>query len=374
MRIRFNRERGFSLIELMIALVLGLVVVGGIITVLLASKKSYQLQQGNNFNQQTLRFGVSQLDWSLRMADFWGGVKRDSITGTPSDTGLGGSGDCDAAWVLAKQGIYGYDGADTFPISGCVDDANYVAGSDVVVVRYGDTHGYSPVTSSSSGTPYTSTTIPNRTSLFVVTGVGQQGYVFRSGETPPDTPLGVNVGRYVYPYQLEMYYLRPCSDPGADGKCGTGDDGDAADRTPTLMRMHLDDAGALVSEPLVDGIEQMQFEYAVGSVNADGAYQPGAFAAASTLDDTSWKNVIAVRASIVARSKTRDVSLPQSGTFALSDHCSYSIATSGAVTFPTLAAGNVCENTPVSAFGTRPQQFTRTATSNVIQIRNRVRG
>lgn len=373
MRLRSNRERGFSLIELMIALVLGLVVVGGIITVLLASKKSYQLQQGNNFNQQTLRFGVSQLDWSVRMADFWGGVKRANITGSPSTSGLGGSGDCDAAWVLADQGIYGYDGDDTFPISGCVDDANYVAGSDVVVMRYGDTHGYSPATGGSSGTPYTSTTIPNRTSLFVVAGVGQQGYLFRSGETPPDSPLGVNVGRFVYPYQLEMYYLRPCSDPGADGDCGTADDGDAADRTPTLMRMHMDSSGALVSEPLVDGIEQMQFEYAVGSV-VDGSYQPGVFAAASTLDDTSWKNVIAVRASIVARSKTRDVSLPQTGTYLLSDHCEYSIGANGGVTFPTLAAGNICAKTPASAFGARPQQFTRTTTSNVIQIRNRVRG
>jgi len=373
MRIRFRRERGFSLIELMIALVLGLVVVGGIITVLLASKKSYQLQQGNNFNQQTLRFGVSQLDWSMRMADFWGGVKRTNITGSPSTSGLGGSGDCDAAWVLLDQGVYGYDGDDTFPISGCVDDDNYVAGSDVIVVRYGDTHGYSPSAASSAGTPYTSATIPNRTSLFVVSGVGQQGYLFRSGETPPSPPLGVNVGRYVYPYQLEMYYLRPCSDPGANGVCGDADDGDAADRTPTLVRMRMDDSGALVSEPLVDGIEQMQFQYAVNTAT-NGTYQPGAFVAASTLDDTAWKNVIAVRASIVARSKTRDVSLPQTGTFALSDHCSYSISATGAITFPTLAAGNLCEKTPVSGFGTRPQQFTRTATSNVIQIRNRVRG
>ena len=128
-----RREGGFSLIELMVALLLGLIVVGGIISVLLSSRKSYELQQSNNFNQQSLRFAMSQLDWSLRMADFWGGVKRDNITGSPSTAGLGSGSGCDAAWVLADQGVYGYSGGTAFPLAGCVDDANYVKGSDVVV-------------------------------------------------------------------------------------------------------------------------------------------------------------------------------------------------------------------------------------------------
>lgn len=371
MRNRLDRQAGFSLIELMIAIVLGMVVVGGLVAVLIASRKSYDLQQGNNFNQQTLRFGMSQMDWSLRMADFWGGVKKGSISGSPSVTGLGGTGGCTAAWVLGytKQGIYGYDGAASFPVANCVDDANYVAGSDVVVVRYADTSGYDP-----TATGYTAATVPNQTSLYIVAGVGQQGYVFRKGQAVPQSPLGVNVGRYVYPYQLEMYYLRPCSDPGADGKCGTADDGDASARTPTLMRMRLDSTGALTSEPLVDGVEQLQFEYATGSRNADGHYQPSKFLQASELDDTTWQTVIAVRASIVARSKVRDVAVPQSGTYALSAHCSYSISSAGAVTFPTLGVTNLCGNTPASAFGDKPQQFTRYLMSNVVQIRNRVRG
>ncbi len=369
MRTRLVRQSGFSLIELMIAMVLGLVVVGGIIAVLIASRKSYELQQGNNFNQQTLRFGMAQMDWSLRMADFWGGVKPDSISGTPVTTGLGGAGNCNAAWVLAvKQGVYGYDGAASFPVSNCVDNANYVAGSDVLVVRYADTRGYDPAT-----TAYTATTVPNRTRVFVVSSVGQQGYLFSQGQSVPQTPLGVNVGRYVYPYQIEMYYLSPCDSPGADGKCGTADDGDALARTPTLMRMRMDSSGALVSEPLVDGIEQLQFDYTVG-VNVSGAWQPGTYLQASKLDATTWPAVIAVRASVVARSQVRDVSLPQTAALAISTHCSYTVGSAGAVTFPALAVTNVCSLTPQSAFGDRPQQYTRTSATNVIQIRNRVRG
>lgn len=365
-----NGHSGFSLIELMIAIVLGLVVVGGIIAVLIASRKSYELQQGNNFNQQTLRFGMAQVDWSIRMADFWGGIGKGSVSGSPGTSGVGGSGSCDAAWVLDyKAGIRGYDGSASFPIAGCVDDANYVAGSDVVVVRYADTKGYSPLTSD-----YKATTVPNRTSVFIVAGVGQQGYLFRQDEAVPQQPLGGNVGRYVYPYQLEMYYLRPCSDPGADGKCGTADDGDATSRMPTLMRMRLDSTGALTSEALVDGIEQLQLDYATGT-NVDGAWRPDNYVKASDLDDKGWTEVIAVRASMVARSPVRDVSLPQKTTrYDLSPHCAYTVADTGTVSFPTLTDTNVCSKTPVSAFGDKPQQYTRAISTNVVQIRNRVRG
>jgi prepilin-type N-terminal cleavage/methylation domain-containing protein len=363
---------GFTLIEMMIAMVLGLFVVGGLITVLVANKKSYELQQGNTFNQQTLRFGMSRLDWSLRMADFWGGVKSGDVSGSPSDAGLGGGTGCDAAWTRnVKQGLYGYEGGTSFPVSGCVKDANYVPGSDVLVVRYAGTHGYDPAASL-----FSAVDVSDATSLYLVAGVGQQGSLFRKGEAVPSSPLGDSIGRFVYTYQLEMYYLRPCSDPGGDGDCGTADDGDAASRVPTLVRMRMDDTGKLVSEPVVDGIEMMKFEYAPGEVNiATGYYRPHAYVAASALtDDKAWMSVIAVRASIVARSLVRDTSVPQTGIFHLSQECEYEVPKTGAVTFRSLTATNVCADLPPSTFGDRPQQFSRTQATSVIQVRNRIRG
>ena len=84
--------------------------------------------------------------------------------------------------------------------------------------------------------------------------------------------------------------------------------------------------------------------------------------------------MIAVRASIVARAKARDVSIPMTGDFVVSGHCRYQVASNGGLTFPTLTAGNVCKDTQTSVFGDHPQQYTRSVSSNVIQIRNRVRG
>jgi hypothetical protein len=169
-----------------------------------------------------------------------------------------------------------------------------------------------------------------------------------------------------------MYYLQPCSDPGADGKCGTADDGDADARSPTLMRMRMDSSGALISEAVVDGVEQLQFEYASpASISPSKAATP--FQPASKADFTT---VTQVRVSLVARSTTRDTAVPHSGSFAVSGHCAYSISAAGAVTYdtPTTKDDNTCNKAPDSNYGDKPQQYARTINTQVVVLRNRVRG
>jgi prepilin-type N-terminal cleavage/methylation domain-containing protein len=375
---RPRSSKGFSLVEMMISIVLGLIIVAGLISVLMANRAAYTIQQGSNFNQESMRFAATRLAWSLRMADFWGGVKDTELTTTTNTTGITGPGSCDAAWVLnvgvgaPGKGITGYDGGATFPIANCVDDANYVKYSDVVVVRYADTHGYDPAKASST-TPFDSPTagdVPNQTSIFVVSAVNQSATIFRLGDAVPSNPLGSASGRYVYPYQIEMYYLQPCSDPGADGKCGTADDGDADARSPTLMRMRMDGTGALITEAVVDGIEQLQFEYSSPIPTTIPGATPFVPASAA-----NFATVTQVRVSLVARSTTRDTAVPHTGTFAISGHCAYEIDAAGNVTHatPTVAA-NICTNAVSSDYGDKPQQYARTINTQVVVLRNRVRG
>ncbi|WP_036111461.1 MULTISPECIES: PilW family protein [Luteibacter] len=377
MRSDSYRSKGFSLVEMMISLVLGLLIVGGIISVTMGARQAYSMQQGNNFNQENVRFAAARLAWSLRMADFWGGVKPGAISPTTNTTGIGGTG-CDAAWVLNvgdashQNGIYGYDGGNKFPIAGCVDDANYVKGSDVVVVRYADTHGYDPA--KGADTPSFDSTdpniVPNQTSIFIVSGVGQQAALLRRDDAVPASTLPKPTGRYVYPYQLEMYYLRPCADPGSDGVCGTDDDGDRQARSPSLVRLRLNAAGGVVSEVVVDGIEQLSFEYA-SPVGGAPTTKPGRWVKAS---DAVWPAVTQVRATFVARASARDVRLPHAGTFTLNAHCAYEIKNDGSIGHPTTTETNLCSNAPDSAYGDKPQQYFRSLNTQVVLLRNRVRG
>lgn len=65
-------QRGLSLVELMIALVLGLILVLGVVQVFLASQQAFSLQQRASALQEDARFVLSRLSSELRMVNMFG--------------------------------------------------------------------------------------------------------------------------------------------------------------------------------------------------------------------------------------------------------------------------------------------------------------
>lgn len=367
-RSRRCHQAGVSLIELMVSVLLGLMVVAGLIQVLISHRNAYQIQQGNNFLQQNLRFASDRLGWSIRMADFWGGARAQDVQGVLGSGG--GASGCDAAWVLAGKpgaaggGLFGYDGKATFPLSGCITDTDYVAGSDVLVLRYADTDACDVT----DGATAVSTNTCQPSSHYLVTNVGQQAALFAASSSIP--ALTGSTRRYVYPYRVEMYYLQPCSNRGAGCTAGS-DDGNPQ---PMLMRMRLSEDGTMVREPLVDGIEQLQFEYGVPNVNpgdSASAKQVVQYKSAAAMSATDWQQVLAVRISMIARSRERDVALSHADTFALTGSCSYQLGDDGQFTLT--STGHDCDGFALSGVN-RPDQYIRSLQQQVVQVRNRIRG
>lgn len=66
---RFNRVSGFTLIELMIALALGLLVVAAAIAIFISSQRSLSLQAGMGEVQENANFGLAQIAHDLRHAN-----------------------------------------------------------------------------------------------------------------------------------------------------------------------------------------------------------------------------------------------------------------------------------------------------------------
>lgn len=379
-----TQSAGFSLIELMIAIVLGALVVAGLINVLIANRQAYHLQEANNYNQQNMRFALDSIGWSLRHAGFYGGVLPGSVLGTPTVTGITGSA-CDATFILnAAQPIFGADGDTDFPLAACVNNANYVAGSDVLVVRYAD----------ADALPWSAGTAPTLGAgeVYLEARSGAYGQLF-SGAIVDQLPFtdgggAPQAGSYIYPYHVEIYYLRPCSDPGAGGVCGPTSDG--GNPIPTLMRMRLDSAGALVSEPVVEGVEQLQFEYGLrDATDPNKSPLPTNYESASAVTAANaWPNVMTVRIGYVLRAQQRDTALPHSfdsgSTDAadanyplrLSSDCEYSISTTGAVVVSGPTSGSTCQgvfNATGTSVGTNPQQYARIQMTAVVQTRNTIR-
>ncbi|WP_372742931.1 PilW family protein, partial [Neptunomonas sp.] len=65
-----NMERGFSLIELMIAMSLGLILIGGVVNLFLASSQTYRLQESMFRVQESGRFALDFMLRDLRDAGF----------------------------------------------------------------------------------------------------------------------------------------------------------------------------------------------------------------------------------------------------------------------------------------------------------------
>ncbi|MFT7413441.1 MAG: type IV pilus assembly protein PilW [Methylophagaceae bacterium] len=67
-----NRQRGFTLIELMIALVLGLLLVAGVTQVFVANKQTYRVTDAHSRLQDNARFSLEVLSRDIRSAGYAG--------------------------------------------------------------------------------------------------------------------------------------------------------------------------------------------------------------------------------------------------------------------------------------------------------------
>lgn len=159
------RMRGLSLIELMIAMVIGTVLVLGIIQVFSSSRAAYQLSEGVARVQENGRFAMDYLQRDIRMAGHFGCVNDQAMMRENPATLRTTFAAAAHPALDFRVSIQGYEAEDSEPgdddvslTAGNVDftpalPAQYaaqmtdaVAGSDVIVLRYLAPEGI-PVTS-----------------------------------------------------------------------------------------------------------------------------------------------------------------------------------------------------------------------------------
>lgn len=127
------RQHGFSLIELMVALVIGLILLAGVLQLFLGSKQTYRTQDALGRVQQESRFSLATLSRELRMIGYQGCAGRGSIA--PNIIAdRDGDGIADLPFGNTTQ-LQGFDDG-----SGWLNPTSLprIAGSDVISFRYGD--------------------------------------------------------------------------------------------------------------------------------------------------------------------------------------------------------------------------------------------
>jgi type IV pilus assembly protein PilW len=119
--------RGFTLIELMIAMLLGLIVVGGVISVMVANKRSYRTNEGLAQVQESARTAFELMARDIRQA---GGNGCDNNNRTANVLIAGG------LWWQNWFGIRGIESADIDPaVAFGTTIGTRVAGTDSIHVQ-----------------------------------------------------------------------------------------------------------------------------------------------------------------------------------------------------------------------------------------------
>jgi len=313
-------ERGFSLVEMMVAMSIGLVLMTILATVFANSSRSQKEITMSAQQVENGRYAIELLSDDLRHAGYYGYY-------VPAGTTPGSLPDpCDSSLTIAALKthlvlhVQGYDSPGSTPLSSCINSANFVAGTDVLVVRRASsmytcdaavhaedtakgqagmalvaarvyiqgipstTNTFNPVVA--LGSPSTSFT--NLTDVPKVRGLLA---------TTPDFCDTTVVSAPIRQLVTHIYYLSPCSNRANGTTCASSDDGGSP--IPTLYRLELTSgASGFTDYPLVEGIQSFQVEYGVdsdadGSPNSAYVTDPGA--------TSNWRNVMAVRMYVLAR-------------------------------------------------------------------------
>lgn len=315
---------GISVIELLVAMALGVVLLNAIIRVYTSNHQASRMISGVSALQESSRVAINRLTHALRLTGQYGGVKGTEIANT---AGINGVGNCDTDWITeTTRPIEGYEGADNiasvvrsnaggtepFP-AGCIEPTHYVPNSDIVVIRYGSYADATPTAAANPAKIYLRTSISS----------GIMGGEISSGADLSSSSIGVpldGVGIYNYGYRTEVYFLRPCSELNG-GAC---DDG-----VHTLMQYRIDGSD-FIAEPIAEGVEQLQFEYGVDLEDESGAtglqdYVADTYQLANDVDD--WAKVVSVRLSLVVRSEQMDANISDTNTYELVGGYNYTPST-----------------------------------------------
>jgi type IV pilus assembly protein PilW len=309
-----RRQQGLSLVELMIALTIGLLLVTGLTLIFVNSSQANRELQKTAQQIENGRYAMDLLSMDLRLAGFYGHLHNlppAAALPDPCET----ASDTNLRDALAFP-VQGYRAANLASIpdvsaTSCDDKGLLVAGnlrpgSDVVVIRRastvaltrpGGTASQNEVYIQASGTtaqiqiPAATVALDNNNNA-----LGAVSTIFlHDGLTPAP----------IRKYHVHVYFVAPCSvGSGAGGICAAGDD-----TIPTLKRLELTSVGGAAASmrlvPLVEGIEYLKLEYGVDNLPATINISTGLVGDA-TVDSyatvpADWSQVISARVHVLAR-------------------------------------------------------------------------
>jgi type IV pilus assembly protein PilW len=305
-----KRARGFSIVELMVAVAISLLLLTGVVAIFVSSKSSYETNERFSRIQENGRFALDAIITDLRSSGFVGCARQPTYLSTSlrNPTTL--------QWNFLGGPVMGFEATGTNTWAPAMDAsiASPSSGSDVLVVRVPVRERVSLLLSADTGAATNPLQVAagstggiqtgdiamvyscEAISVFRVTGYDSAAGTIShatdaAGQNPGNSNNDVSYSyrrnvSHVVPVETVAYYVAPSTrvtdvnDPAPVG-------------TTSLWRRR----GLNAAEELVEGIEQVQLKY---GVDTTGDMIVDAYRTANSITD--WNDVISVSVALLARS------------------------------------------------------------------------
>ena len=292
-------QRGFSVIELMIAMVIGLILTAGVLQVFTSSRATYRFNEQLARLQENERIAADMIQNDVRQAGYQGCAKQVPFTNTLNSSTT-------VQWNFAVP-LRGHEASGAGAWLPAIDTGAVVsprADSDILALRVPVRGAGSVALSSNMSTPTdtlkTAAVSPapfaagdvvmlsdcKAAAVFQVTGYSATGEISHGagaavtnkgpGNASNDLGHAFRAKAEIMPIETVIYYVR-----------------DNADGEPSLWRR----AGGAPAEEVVEGIESMQVLYGEDTNNDR---QVDAYVKANSVSD--WTAVLSIRVGLLLRS------------------------------------------------------------------------
>ncbi|KQZ32487.1 PilW family protein [Duganella sp. Root1480D1] len=303
MHIHRHREQGFTAVELMVAVTIGLLMLAGLSTLFTNNSAAQMEIERANRQVENGRYAMQLMTGDLRNAGYYSEydpieLAVPAVLPDPCATDLA---TIRGAIAFAVQG---YDNSNSL---GCLSDVK--ANTDVVVVRHTHTCvvGEADCEDATAGGPFfQASQCSNQYEL----GSNDQAMHFQLSE--------INTG-----FTLHKYNCTQVNNSGSAADVRRllthiyfiANNSLAGDGIPTLKRAEVISKGGVMSVqivPLAEGIENMQIEYGLDG-NNDGV----ADTFSPKITDPDWGNVVSVKLHLLARTLSPSLGYTDTKTYVL---------------------------------------------------------
>jgi len=290
-------QNGFSVVEVMIAMLLSMALAGGIISVFVNNSYSFKQDENIGRMQDNARFALREIAFDISMAGHYADLHipdsvsydGDLVTATPcgpagQDNWIYRTTEAGTGNSLSIMAVDNATNAAASAAHSCFDGSEILDGTDVVAIKR------------VAGAE----TTPSANGAYLRTN-GTVGVLF-SGIEPTASPLAIAAPFADWAFRPSIYYIRQFADT-------PGDD------IPTLCRKALSGAGPIMTtECLATGIENLQIEYGIDT-SQDG--HPNVYLTNPTL--TQMQDVVAARIFLIARTTDIDTRYVNNKTYSISN-------------------------------------------------------